>query len=67
MVATRPIPQPGYAFVPWACRSCPTGNMVWFACDLRAGGALVEHKFACDTCNDIAHITLPFAPPPEAA
>jgi len=40
--------------------------MRWFACDLRADGALIEHKFACDTCNHIDHLTVPFTPP-EAA
>ena len=66
MVAAWSTGQPSYSFKSWACPYCPSGRMRWFACDLRADGALIEHKFACDTCNHIDHLTVPFTPP-EAA
>jgi hypothetical protein len=37
--------------------------MVWFACDLRPGQTVLEHKFACDSCGGIEHVTVPFVPP----
>jgi hypothetical protein len=30
------------------------------ACDLRATQITVDHKFACDTCGEIDHVTVPF-------
>jgi hypothetical protein len=67
MVAVWSTGRPDDSFTPWACPCCPSGKMVWFACDLRDGGALIEHKFACGECNEIEHLTVPFARPPEAA
>ncbi len=55
--------QPEQPFEPWACPNCPSGEMLWFACDLRPGRIVVEHKFACDKCGEIEHVIVPFAQP----
>jgi hypothetical protein len=36
--------------------------MVWFASDLHQKLNLLEHKFACDHCDEIEHINVPFTP-----
>jgi hypothetical protein len=59
-VAAWSTAQPEKPFEPWACPNCPSGHMVWFACDLRATQITVDHKFACDTCGEIDHVTVPF-------
>jgi hypothetical protein len=63
MVAAWSTGKPEQPFEPWACANCPTGRMVWFACDLRPDHVEIEHKFACDACGEIEHVTLPFVEP----
>ena len=63
MVAAWSTRQPEHPFEPWACANCPAGKMVWFACDLLPGQTVIEHKFACDTCGEIEHVTMPFVQP----
>jgi hypothetical protein len=59
MVAAWSTRESQQAFEPWACANCPSGKMVWFACDLRPGQIVIEHKFACDSCGGAEHVIVP--------
>jgi hypothetical protein len=39
--------------------------MRWFASDLQDNGRMIKHKFACDKCGEIEHITVPFDTPAQ--
>jgi hypothetical protein len=69
MVAVWSDPEPTKRFEPWTCSNCPSGKMVWFACDLPNDDRVLRHRFACDKCHAIEHIAAPFTPAaaPEAA
>jgi hypothetical protein len=67
MIALSSTGKPNYSSWSWDCPRCTSGQMVWFACDLRQHGTLVEHRFACDKCSCIELVSVPFAAPNGAA